>query len=74
MLVLTTVFPHMYSFRGNYSFLNFEIQRSQYINVQKLKGGNYMRKYGIHKKIHSDLPAEVIQKMIFHVNEASKLV
>ena len=37
-----------YSFRGNYSFLNLEFQRSQYINVRKLfKGGNYMRKYGI---------------------------
>ena len=50
-----------YSFRGNYSFLNLEIQRSQYIrpNVtvhkgaetiqgRKLfKGGNYMRKYGM---------------------------
>ena len=50
-----------YSFRGNYSFLKLEIQRSQYIrpNVtvhkgaetfqgRKLfKGGNYMRKYGI---------------------------
>ena len=50
-----------YSFRGNYSFLNFEIQRSQYIRpkvtVHKgaetiqgrklFKGGNYMRKYGI---------------------------
>ena len=45
-----------YSFRGNYSFLNLEIQRSQYkrpevtqyINVWKLfKGGNFMRKYGI---------------------------
>jgi hypothetical protein len=36
-----------YSFRGNYSFLNLEIQRSQYIKVRKLfKGGNYMRKYG----------------------------
>ena len=38
-----------YSFRGNYSFLNLEIQRSQnirpeYINVRKLfKGGNYSR-------------------------------
>jgi hypothetical protein len=33
-----------YSFRGNYSFLNLEIQRSQYINVWKLfKGGNYSR-------------------------------
>ena len=31
-----------YSFRGNYSFLDLEIQRSQYINVQKLfKGENY---------------------------------
>ena len=31
-----------YSFRGNYSFLNLEIQRSQYIKVRKLfKGGNY---------------------------------
>ena len=51
-----------YSFRGNYSFLNLEIQRSQYIRpkvtVHKcaetiqgrklFKGGNYMRKYGIH--------------------------
>jgi hypothetical protein len=49
-----------YSFRGNYSFLNLEIQRSQYIRPKvpvhkceetiqgrKLsKGGNYMRKYG----------------------------
>ena len=49
-----------YSFRGNYSFLNLEIQRSQYIRpkvtVHKgaetiqgrklFKGGNYMRKYG----------------------------
>ena len=33
-----------FSFRGNYSFLNLEIQRSQYINVRKLfKGGNYSR-------------------------------
>ena len=32
-----------YSFRGNYSFLDLEIQRSQYINVRKVfKGGNYM--------------------------------
>ena len=52
------------SFRGrNYSFLNLEIQRSQYIRpkvtVHKgaetiqgrklFKGGNYMRKYGIQK-------------------------
>ena len=38
-----------YSFRGNYSFLNLEIQRSQYIKVRKLfKAGNYMRKYGIY--------------------------
>ena len=51
-----------YSFRGNYSFLNLEIQRSQYIRPKvtvlkgaetiqgrKLfKGGNYMRKFGIH--------------------------
>ena len=50
-----------YSFRGNFSFLNLEIQRSQYIRpkvtVHKgaetiqgrklFKGGNYMRKYGI---------------------------
>ena len=50
-----------YSVRGNYSFLNLEIQRSQYIRpkvtVHKgaetiqgrklFKGGNYMRKYGI---------------------------
>ena len=50
-----------YSFRGNYSFLNLEIQRSQYIRpkvtVHKgaetiqwrnlFKDGNYMRKYGI---------------------------
>ena len=26
-----TVFPHIPSFRGNYSFLDLEIQRSQYI-------------------------------------------
>ena len=51
-----------YSFRGNYSFLKLEIQRSQYIRPKvtvhngaetiqgrKLfKGGNYMRKYGIY--------------------------
>ena len=51
-----------YSFRGNYSFLNLEIQRSQYIRPKvtvhrgaetiqgrKLfKGGNYMRKYGMY--------------------------
>ena len=50
-----------YSFRGNYSFLNLEIQRSQCIRpkvtVHKcaetiqgrklFKGRNYMRKYGI---------------------------
>ena len=50
-----------YSFRGNYSIFNLEIQRSQYIRpkvtVHKgaetiqgrklFKGGNYMRKYGI---------------------------
>jgi hypothetical protein len=49
-----------YSFHGNYSFLNLEIQRSQYIRpkvtvhkcaetIQRrklFKGGNYMRKYG----------------------------
>ena len=58
---LLTVFSS-YSFRGNYSFLNLEIQRSQYIRPTKVtvhkgaetiqrrklfKGGNYMRKYGI---------------------------
>ena len=35
-----------YSFRGNYSFLNLDIQRSQYkrLKVRKLfKGGNYSR-------------------------------
>ena len=51
-----------YSFRGNYSFLDFENQRSQYIRskvtVHKgaetiqgrklFKGGNYMRKYGMY--------------------------
>ena len=50
-----------YSFRRNYSFLNLEIKRSQYIRpkvtVQKgaetiqgrklFKGGNYTRKYDI---------------------------
>ena len=55
-----TVFSS-YSFHGNYSFLNLEFQRSQYIRpkvtVHKgaetiqgrklFKGGNYMRKYGI---------------------------
>ena len=48
-----------YSFRGNYSFLKLEIQRSQYITpkvtiykgaetIQErklFKGGNYIRKY-----------------------------
>ena len=52
-----------YSFRGNSSFLNFEIQRLQYIRPKgtihkgaetiqgrKLfKGGNYSRKYGKYK-------------------------
>ena len=51
-----------YNFRGNYSFLNLEIQRAQYIRpkvtVHKyvetiqgrklFKGGNYKRKYGNH--------------------------
>ena len=51
-----------YSFRGNYSFLHLEIQRSQYIKpkvtVHKcaetiqgdklFKGGNYMRIYGMY--------------------------
>ena len=33
-----------YSFRGNYSFFNLEIQKSKYIKVRKLfKGGNYSR-------------------------------
>ena len=33
-----------YSFRGNYSFLNLDIQKSQYLKVRKLfKGGNYSR-------------------------------
>ena len=55
-----------YSFRGNYSFLSFEIQRSHYISpkvtVHKgaetiqgrklFKGGNYMRKYGIWQKMN----------------------
>ena len=32
-----------FSFRGNYSFFNLEIQRSKYINVRKLfKNGNYI--------------------------------
>ena len=53
-----------HSFPGIYSFLNLEIQRSQYIRpkvtVHKdaetiqgrklFKGGNYMRKYGNHNK------------------------
>ena len=53
-----------FSCRGNYSFLNLEIQRSQYIRpkvtvhrdaktiqVRKLfKGGNYMRKSGRHNQ------------------------
>ena len=55
------------SFRGNYSFLNFEIQRSQSIRpkvtVHKcaetiqgrklFKDGNYMRKYGIQQSAGS---------------------
>ena len=33
-----------YSFCGNYSFFNLEIQRSQYINMRRLfKRGNYSR-------------------------------
>ena len=54
-----------YSFRGNYSFCNLEIQRLQYIRpkvtvhkcaetIQRkklFKGGNYMRKYGKWKTI-----------------------
>ena len=37
-----TVFPHIVS-AETILFVNFEIQRSQYINVRKLfKGGNYM--------------------------------
>ena len=59
-----------YSFRGNYSFLNMEIQRSQYkrpkVTVHKgaetiqgrklFKGGNYMRKYGIQKCLKIMIP------------------
>ena len=54
-----------YSFCGNYSFLNLEIQRSQYIRPKVtlhkgaetihgrkiFKGGNYMRKYGTQRKL-----------------------
>ena len=56
-----------YTFRGNYWFLNLEIQRSQYVRpkvtVHKgaetiqgrklFKGGNYMRKYGILILVHT---------------------
>ena len=59
---MTYLLCSSYSFRGNYSFLNLEIQRSQYIRLKvtvhkcvetiqgwKLfKGGNYMRKYGMY--------------------------
>ena len=33
---LHTVFPHIVSPDGNYSFLDLEIQSSQYINVREL--------------------------------------
>ena len=40
----TTYRISSYSFHGNYSFLDLEIQRSQYIKVRKLfKGANYSR-------------------------------
>ena len=41
-----------YSIRGNYSFLNLETQRSQYIRLNSKKNtfrGNYMTKYGSQK-------------------------
>ena len=51
------IFPHMVSAETIF-FLNLEIQRSQYIKVQKLfKGGNYMRKYG--KLDYSDLSTQL---------------
>ena len=58
-----------YSFRGNYSFLNLEIQRLQYVRpkvtvhkgaetIQRrnlFKGRNYVRKYGMHVQLHITL-------------------
>ena len=54
-----------YSFHGNYSFLDLKIQRSQYImpkvtvhkgaeTIQGRKLFNYMRKYGIFRRILSN--------------------
>ena len=70
-----------YSFRGNYSFLKLEIQRSQYIRpkvtVHKgaetiqgrklFKGGNYMRKYG-----STSYEAEMLIFLGFKVPSESK--
>ena len=43
------------SFRGNYSFLDLEIQRSQYIRPKLFKGGNYSREETIQgKKLFKD--------------------
>jgi hypothetical protein len=62
-----------YSFRGNYSFLDLEIQRSQYIrpkvtvyiDVGKLfKRGNYMMKYGTFFPI-SELSAFSLEFQVF---------
>jgi hypothetical protein len=68
-----------YSFFGNYSFLNLEIQRSQdirpKITVHKcaetihgrklFKGGNYTGKYGIHLRLGFELGPQGIRDLAF---------
>ena len=69
-----------FSFRGNYSFLNLEIQKAQYlrskVTVHKcaetvqgrklFKGGNYMRKYGSSKTIYDGDEGVLWPKWSFH--------
>ena len=71
-----------YSFRGNYSFLNSEIQRSQYIRpkvtvhkcaktIQErklFKGGNYLRKYGIRKERNMQPRKSFFFNLVNHSN------
>ena len=67
-----------YSFHGNYSFLNLEIQRSQYkgqrlqyINVRKLfKGGSIQG-----RKLYEEIRYEVLYifRIIFRIGDSTKV-
>ena len=65
-----------YLFRGNYSFLDLEILRSQYINVRKLfKGRNYIRTYGRYFKNQTISVTKLFsQSIIFTTNIFNKIL